>query len=121
MEGYSPLAQGNDLNNGIIQKLADLHKTTPARIVLKWCMQHGVKPVIGSRNQDNIKMNATTYNFKLSDKDVEILNNLSLSSPIRVSQQWNWNPSIEGFGGPVPGRNLLKNLLLKAESINNSI
>jgi len=83
-------------------------------------MQHGVKPVIGSRNQDNIKMNAATYNFELSDNDVEILNNLSLSSPIRVSLQWNWNPSKAGFGGPVPGQNLLKKILLKAESIKNS-
>lgn len=103
VEGYSPLAQGQALMDPVIVKLAAVHKTTPARVVLKWCMQHGVKPIFGSRNLEHLRTNAESYIFTLSADDMQVLDGLGVSHPIRVAEQWHWNPKTAPFGGPVPG------------------
>lgn len=117
IEGYSPLAQGKDLKNPVIAAIAEHHKTTPARIILKWCIQHGAKPVVGSRNQENIKMNAMPYDFILSENDMRNIDNICTDNIIRVSEQWNWNPSKSGFGGSVPGQNPVKKFLKKIHNL----
>lgn len=117
IEGYSPLAQGKRINDPLITQLASNHQTTPARIILKWCMQHGVLPVVGSRNPEHIRANAEPYTFSLSADEIQSLNRLGISHPIRVAEQWHWNSKTAPFGGPVPGhprQSLLRKLLSKA-------
>ena len=98
VEGYSPLAQGKFLDVPLLKEIASAHDTTASRIVLKWCMQHGVKPIFGSRNNAHMKSNAELYNFQLSDNEVRQINNLSRENTFRVSEQWKWNPQTAPFG-----------------------
>jgi len=58
VEGYSPLAQGIARGDTTLKEIAFNYNTTPARIALKWCMQHGVRPIVGSRNVDHLRKNA---------------------------------------------------------------
>lgn len=97
LEGYSPLAQGlKNLNvlDGIVKK----HRANHAKILLKWCMQNQVLPIVGSRNIEHIKSNFKPANFDLSDEEMTTISNIGTSQTFRVSQQWNWNPHEASFG-----------------------
>lgn len=98
LEAYSPLAQGKALNEPILLQMASDHETSPARIVLKWCMQHGVRPIIGSRNIEHLRKNSEAYLFELDSDEMQILNSLGDRYVIRVSEQWHWNPKQATFG-----------------------
>lgn len=99
LEGYSPLAQGKALSDPILLQMASDHDATPARIVLKWCMQHGIRPIIGSRNIDHLRKNSEAYMFELDSDEMQTLNGLGDKHVIRVSEQWHWNPKQATFGG----------------------
>ena len=98
VEGYSPLAQGKYLQSPVLKNLAHVHQATPARILLKWCMQHGVRPIVGSRNTDHLRSNAESYDFELRDSEMEELNSLGSMHPLRIAEQWRWNPKVASFG-----------------------
>lgn len=102
IEGYSPLAQGYGVRDSKIKRLAEIYETTSARVILKWCMQHNVLPIVGSRDPQHLKSNAEPYNFELSDSEMKLIDNLASEHPIRVAELWNWNSKTASLGGPLP-------------------
>ncbi len=102
LEGYSPLAQGKRIKDPFIDKLAFKYQTTPSRILIRWCMQHKVLPIVGSRNPIHISSNAEPYTFKLSTQEIETIDGLGASDPVRIAEQWQWNSKKAPFGGPIP-------------------
>ena len=99
VEGYSPFAQGKAMREPLLEILALKYDTSVARIILKWSMQHGVLPIIGSRNSVHIRENIEPYEFVLTREEVEQINNLGKAHPIRVAEQWSWNSKKIPFGG----------------------
>ena len=99
VEGYSSLAQKKMMKHPILIEIAKRYRTTPARILLKWSMQHKVLPIFGSRNIEHLKSNIEPYYFHLSDDDLCRLNLLSENETIRVSKQWKWNSKNAKLGG----------------------
>lgn len=108
LEGYSPLAQARHLDDPVLAAIASRCKTTPARVVLKWCMQHGVKPIFGSRNPEHIRTNAQAYHFKLSADEMGAIDELGRAKPVRVSLQWHWNPPEASMGQAPPWRHPMR-------------
>jgi methylglyoxal/glyoxal reductase len=108
VEGYSPLAQGIALQNPMLQNFAKEYQTTPARILLKWCLQHRVKPIVGSRNSEHLRSNAECYKFNLSDCQMEELDRLGASTPLHIAKQWQWDPKTAAFGDTSCLRSLRK-------------
>jgi len=98
VEGYSPLAQGLALKDHVLLEIANVHKTTSARILLKWCMQHGVRPIVGSMNSEHLRSNAEYYDFELSECEMQELNAFGSKRPLHISQQWHWNPKKAPLG-----------------------
>ncbi len=98
VEGYSPLTEGAVLSQPELQALAQKHRTSPARVALKWSIQHGVRPIVGSRNPGHLKENAEDYAFTLSPDEMARLDALSATRPVRVSLQWGWNPATAPLG-----------------------
>ncbi len=92
LEGYSPLAEGFAVADQDVNAIAATLETTPARVLLKWCMQHGVKPIVGTRNVGHLGENAMKYEFTLSDTQMATLNRKSKTHRIRVSELWHWRP-----------------------------
>ena len=93
-----------------LQTIAVEHGTSPARIVLRWCMQHGVRPIVGTRNRAHMQMNAEPYTFSLSDNQMLLIDSLGNTKTVRVSLKWDWNPKkraagrlgFQQFPAPVP-------------------
>jgi diketogulonate reductase-like aldo/keto reductase len=96
IEGYCPLAWGdynlmrNDSIKAIARKYGE-HVTT-AQVILKWCMQHGVRPIVGSLNSEHISENAGPYNFELSPEEMITINALGRFKTRVSLNWWGWDP-----------------------------
>jgi diketogulonate reductase-like aldo/keto reductase len=49
---------------------------TPAQVLLRWCIQHGIPVIPKSTHRDRIRENAQIFDFTLADQDMAALNAL---------------------------------------------
>ncbi|MEY8020326.1 aldo/keto reductase [Muriicola sp. SD30] len=75
-EAWSPLMQGRIFDLEIINNMAQRYNKSIANIVLRWDLQKGVVTIPKSVKKERIVSNANVFDFELSDKDMDILNNL---------------------------------------------
>jgi diketogulonate reductase-like aldo/keto reductase len=75
LEGYSAL-RGGTLEHPQILSIADRLGRTPAQVIIRWHLQHGVIVIPKSRNADRIRSNADVGGFTLSDDDMAALDGL---------------------------------------------
>jgi Aldo/keto reductases, related to diketogulonate reductase len=76
LEAWSPLMQGN-LDIPLLKELGDKYGKTPAQIVLRWDLQHGVVTIPKSVHEHRIKENADVFDFQLSDAEMEAIDGLN--------------------------------------------
>ena len=76
LEAYSPLGTGRHLSNKVIRQLAERVGRTPAQVLLRWCVQHGLPVIPKSTHRERIQENADIFSFVLSDEDMAALNGL---------------------------------------------
>ncbi len=76
LEAWSPLMQGN-LDLPLLSELADKYGKTPAQIVLRWDLQHGVVTIPKSIRESRIRENFDVFDFTLSDEDMARLDGLN--------------------------------------------
>ena len=53
--------------------MAEKYNVSPAKLCLRWCVEHGVIPITKSTNIDRMKDNFNLYDFKISKEDMNIL------------------------------------------------
>jgi 2,5-diketo-D-gluconate reductase A len=75
LEGYSAL-RGGTLDHPAIVSIAEHLGRTPAQVIIRWHLQHGVVVIPKSRNADRIRSNADVAGFELSDADMATLDGL---------------------------------------------
>jgi len=78
LEAWSPIMKGN-LNLPVLTKLAEKHGKTPAQIVLRWDLQHGIVTIPKSIRQERIQENANIFDFILSDEDMNAIDQMNLN------------------------------------------
>jgi 2,5-diketo-D-gluconate reductase A len=66
-EAWSPLAQGELLNNETIARIAEGHGKTPAQVVLRWHLQTGNVVIPKSVTPERIRENFELFDFELAD------------------------------------------------------
>jgi diketogulonate reductase-like aldo/keto reductase len=76
VEGYSPL-KGTNLRDGILTQIAVRHGVTPAQVVLRWHIEHGIPVIPKSAHRERITANFAVFGFSLTDDDMASLDNLS--------------------------------------------
>jgi diketogulonate reductase-like aldo/keto reductase len=76
LEAWSPLMQGH-LDVPEIRALAEKHGKTPAQVVLRWDLQHGVVTIPKSTNAFRIRENADVFDFELTEEDMKVLDGLN--------------------------------------------
>lgn len=76
VEAWSPLGSGRMLDNEDLKRIADKYKKSVAQICVKWCVQNNVIPLPKSTHLERIKDNIDIYDFKISDEDMEYINNM---------------------------------------------
>jgi Aldo/keto reductases, related to diketogulonate reductase len=72
-EAYSPLGTGRHLGDKQVKQIASRLSRTPAQVLLRWCLQHGVPVIPKSTHRERIAENAQVFDFTLSDEDMAAL------------------------------------------------
>jgi len=75
LEGYSAL-KGGAIEHPVVTTVAERLGRTPAQVVIRWHLEHGVVVIPKSRNPDRIAANADVGGFQLSPEDVAALDGL---------------------------------------------
>jgi 2,5-diketo-D-gluconate reductase A len=75
LEGYSAL-RGGTLEHPAIVSVADRLGRTPAQVIIRWHLQHGIVVIPKSRQADRIRSNADVAGFELSAEDMAALDAL---------------------------------------------
>lgn len=75
VEAWSPLMKGN-LDLPVLEQLAKAYGKTPAQIVLRWHIQHGVVIIPKSVHDHRIRENAHIFDFSLSSADMDAIDAL---------------------------------------------
>jgi 2,5-diketo-D-gluconate reductase A len=75
LEGYSAL-RGGTLEHPTITAIAERLGRTPAQVIVRWHLQHGVVVIPKSRNAERIRSNADVAGFELTADDLAALDSL---------------------------------------------
>ena len=75
LEGYSAL-RGGTLDHPVIMGIADRLGRTPAQVIVRWHLQHGVVVIPKSVQEERIRANADVAGFVLGDDDMAALDSL---------------------------------------------
>lgn len=71
LEAWSPLMQGQLLENSILKEIAEVHGKSVAQIILRWDLQNGVVTIPKSTKEHRIIENSSIFNFELSTTEME--------------------------------------------------
>ncbi|MBT2701400.1 aldo/keto reductase [Bacillus sp. ISL-40] len=77
MEAWSPLMQGQLLDNEGLAAIATKYKKTVAQIILRWDLQNGVVTIPKSTKEHRVIENSQVFDFELTQEDVDQINNLN--------------------------------------------
>lgn len=69
-EAWSPLAQGELLDDETIVAIAERHGRTPAQAILRWHLQLGTVVIPKSVTPERIRENIELFDFELSDAEM---------------------------------------------------
>jgi len=75
LEAWSPLMQGK-LDLPVLQELAAKYGKSPAQIVVRWDLQHGVVTIPKSIREARIRENSDVFDFELSAEDMARIDGL---------------------------------------------
>ncbi|HWC10330.1 MAG TPA: aldo/keto reductase [Acidimicrobiales bacterium] len=76
LEGYSPF-KNTDLRDRVLAEVAERHGVTPAQVVVRWHLEHGVVVIPKSATPERIESNFDVFDFSLDDEEVRRIDGLS--------------------------------------------
>ena len=88
VEAYSPLTRNRRLDDPTIAEIARAHARSPAQVMIRWGLQHGVVELPKSVHRERIEENARVFDFALSTDEMARLD--ALRDRRRVTQ---WDPT----------------------------
>jgi len=88
LEAYSPLTRNRRLADPTVAAIARERHRSPAQVLIRWGLQHGVVEIPKSVHRERIHENAQVFDFELSNAEMERLD--ALRDRRRVTQ---WDPA----------------------------
>lgn len=76
VEGWSPLGHGQVLESEAIISLAEKYGVTPAKLCIRYALQHSVVPLPKSVNPVRMADNMEVFGFEISEEDIEVIDTL---------------------------------------------
>jgi 2,5-diketo-D-gluconate reductase A len=76
LEGYSPFRSAN-LAHPLLAELGGRYGKTPAQIILRWHLDHGVAVIPKSARRERIESNIDVFDFSLTSEEVAAVDRLS--------------------------------------------
>lgn len=77
LEAWSPLMQGQLLENETLQEIARKHNKSVAQIILRWDLQNEVVTIPKSTKEHRIIENADIFNFELTNNEMQTIHDLN--------------------------------------------
>lgn len=77
LEAWSPLMQGQLLDNEVLKSIADAHNKSIAQVILRWDIQHGVITIPKSTKEHRIIENASIFDFELTLEEMDQIDALN--------------------------------------------
>jgi len=90
LESYSSLGTGRHLANPVVTEVARRAGRTPAQVLLRWCLRHGVPVIPKSTHRERIEENAQIFDFTLSEQDMTALDALDKTHGTDHALEGNW-------------------------------
>jgi diketogulonate reductase-like aldo/keto reductase len=76
VEAWSPLKQGEIVDDPALATIAAAHGVTVPQVVLRWLLQRGIVAIPKSITPARILQNADLYEFELSDAEMAAINGM---------------------------------------------
>ncbi|MGR6896937.1 aldo/keto reductase [Rummeliibacillus sp. BSL5] len=77
LEAWSPLMQGQLLDNPELKEIANKYDKSIAQIILRWDLQNGIVTIPKSTKEHRIVENASIFDFELTSEDMEQIDSLN--------------------------------------------
>lgn len=77
LEAWSPLMQGQLLDNEVLAQIAEKHNKSVAQVILRWDLQNEVVTIPKSIKEHRIIENADIFDFELSQEDMDKIDALN--------------------------------------------
>ncbi|SFJ22012.1 Aldo/keto reductase [Paenibacillus sp. UNC496MF] len=77
LEAWSPLMQGELLDNGTLKAIGAKYGKTAAQVILRWDIQNGIVTIPKSTKEHRIVENAAIYDFELTEEDMTAIDALN--------------------------------------------
>jgi diketogulonate reductase-like aldo/keto reductase len=90
VQAYSPLGTGRYVADAIVAKIARQAGRTPAQVLLRWCLQHGLIVIAKSTHRARIDENAQIFDFALSAEDLAELDALDQTNGTDRALEAKW-------------------------------
>lgn len=90
VEAYSPLTHGEDLEHPAVADVARRSGRTPAQVLLRWGLQHGLIVIPKSVHRERIAENSQIFDFALSDEEMATLDALDRTGATTAAIEDKW-------------------------------
>ncbi|AOH56209.1 glyoxal reductase [Peribacillus muralis] len=77
LEAWSPLMQGELLDNETLQAIATKHGKSVAQVILRWDLQNGIVTIPKSTKEHRIVENSSVFDFELTDGEMTQIDGLN--------------------------------------------
>lgn len=77
VQAYSPLTRGKRLDDERLATIAAKYEKTPAQLILRWNLQHGVVPIPKAGRADHQQENLDVFDFDIEAIDMSTLDGLN--------------------------------------------
>lgn len=74
---YSSLTRGQKFDNSTLKSISLKYDKTPAQILIRWGLQHGIIQIPRSQSKQHIHENVDVFDFNMDNEGMELLNNLN--------------------------------------------
>ncbi|MBG9206781.1 aldo/keto reductase [Staphylococcus sciuri] len=91
MESWSPLMNSEILKDNVVNQIAREINKTPAQVIIRWNIEHGVITIPKSITPSRIEENFDVFNFTLNDTHIRKLDELNKGKRI--------GPNLNNFNG----------------------
>lgn len=77
IQAYSPLTRTKRLSDPILTDIATKYNKTPAQLLIRWDIQHGVVPLPKATSKEHISENSKIFDFTITKRDTALLDGLN--------------------------------------------
>jgi diketogulonate reductase-like aldo/keto reductase len=81
-EAWAPLTRGRAFTDPVIARIATIHGRSPAQVLLRWDLQHGVLTIPKSIHRERIAENARLFDFELAPDEMKAIDALDTGTRI---------------------------------------